>query len=211
MRIKKFSMYRILVKKSFSVLLFVIFLSSFAKAQSNTPQLLKKPADWQFERFELPPQFAADFPYKGAEELRFSPGMFNKTSNEYFTYAFVAELDNTTGFFQSNVEDYLLRYFKGLCASTARDRKLVIDVSKITVKVEKKKDTRKNEMIYNAWLNLFGVFADGAPVKLNMEIQILPNAKTQKTYLFFIASPHEKTDDVWKGLYQVRKEFVMPE
>jgi hypothetical protein len=193
---------------SFKILVSFIFLSQLVAAQNNAPQLLKKPADWQFERFTLPPEFAADFPYQGAEELRFSPGMFNKSSNEYFTYAFVAELDNATGFSQENVQDYLVRYFKGLCASTARKRNLVINVFKISVQVTKNKTAPKNETIYDSVLNIFGVFADGAPVKLNMEIQLLPDAKTKKMVLFFIASPHEKTDAVWKNLYEIRKDFI---
>ncbi|MBS1932702.1 MAG: hypothetical protein JST96_01805 [Bacteroidetes bacterium] len=197
-------MYKVSVK----ILIAVLLLSSVVHAQNNAPQLLKKPADWQFERFSLPPEFAADFPYHGAEELRFSPGMFNKSSNEYFTYAFVAELDNTTGFSQNDVQDYLTRYFKGLCSSTARKRNLVIDVSKISVQVMKNKTAPKNETIYDSVLNIFGVFADGAPVKLNMEIQLLPDAKTKKMYLFFIASPNEKTDAVWKNLYEIRKDFI---
>ena len=179
------------------------------RGRQATPQLLKEPAAWSFERFALPPAFAPGFPYKGAEELRFSPGMFNKDSTDYFTYAFVAQLDSTTTISQDNIRNYLLNYFKGLCSSTANDRKLVIDTSKITVFVEKKKDTPGNE-IYNALLNVFGVFADGAPVKLNMEVKVLMNTAAKKTYLIFIASPHEKTDDVWKKLYKIQKDFVIP-
>jgi hypothetical protein len=199
------------MKKIITIIFCSICFLNGLNAQQQTPQLLKQPPDWQFERFTLPPQFAPDFPYKGAEELRFSPGMFTKSSNEYFTYAFVAELSDTKNISQDGIQKYLLEYFKGLCGSTARDRKLVVDVSKITAKVDKKKDAPKNETIYNASLNIFGVFADGAPVKLNMEIKVLLNEKTQKTYLFFIASPHEKTDDAWKQLYQIRNDFVTPD
>jgi hypothetical protein len=85
----------------------------------------------------------------------------------------------------------------------------VIDTSKITVFVEKKKGTHNNE-IYNALLNVFGVFADAAPVKLNMEVKVLVNTAAKKTYLIFIASPHEKTDDVWKELYKIQKDFAIP-
>ena len=37
-----------------------------------------QPANWEFERFSLPPGFAPGITYKGAEELRFAPGMFKK-------------------------------------------------------------------------------------------------------------------------------------
>jgi hypothetical protein len=198
------------MKNVLIALIFIVSLSIAAKAQQATPQLLKEPAAWTFERFTLPPSFAPNFPYKGAEELRFSPGMFNKDSTDYFTYAFVAQLDNTTTISQNDISNYLLDYFKGLCSSTAKAREIVVDTSKITVAIEKKKASLNNEIIYNALLNVFGVFADGAPVQLNMEVKVLMNITAKKTYLLFIASPHEKNDEVWKELYTIQKDFMMP-
>lgn len=136
--------------------------------------------------------------------------MFHKDSADYFSYAFAAELDNITSISQNDIKNYLLTYFKGLCSSTAKERKLLIDTNKITVAVEKKKGTPTEEIIYNATLNVFGVFADGAAVKLNMEVKALTNANAKKAYLIFIASPREKTAAVWKDLYAIQKRFVMP-
>jgi len=198
------------MKKILATLIFIVSLSLAATAQQATPQLLKEPAAWTFERFTLPPSFAPNFPYKGAEELRFSPGMFNKDSTDYFTYAFVAQLDNTTTISQNDIANYLLDYFKALCSSTANARELVVDTSKITVALEKKKGTPNNEVIYTALLHVFGVFADGAPVQLNMEVKVLMNITAKKAYLLFIASPHEKSDEVWKELYTIQKDFMMP-
>jgi hypothetical protein len=197
------------VKRLLRILFYVAFLPTISNAQQQTPQLLKGPANWKFERFALPPEFAPNIPFKGVEELRFSPGTFVRDSASYFTYAFVAELDNVQSISQEDIKNYLLEYYKGLCFSTAKERKLSIDTSKITIEVERKKDTA-NEVVYNAVSNIFGVFADGAPVKLNMEVKVLINAATSKVYLVFIASPREKTDAVWKELYEIQKQFVMP-
>ena len=194
-----------------NILVILIFTASLslAKAQHAKPQLLKEPAAWAFEKFDLPPVFAPNFPFRGAEELRFSPGMFNKDSTDYFTYAFVVQLDSTTGISQDNIRNYLLSYFKGLCSYTANNRKLVVDTSKITVFVEKGNGVA-NEVIYNASLNVFGVFEDGAPVKLNSEVKVLMDTAAKKNYLIFIASPKEKTHSVWKELYNIQKDFVIP-
>lgn len=188
----------------------IIFLSIAAQSQEHKAELLIEPANWAFERFELPPAFAPGIPYKGVEELRFSPGMFNKETATYFTYAFIAQLDNVTSISQNDIKDYLLKYFKGLCSSTAKDRKLVIDTSLITVAIEKKKDIPASENIHNALVSMFGVFADGAAIKLNIEVKVLMNAVAKKTYLIVIASPREKTDTVWKSLYEIQKRFIMP-
>jgi hypothetical protein len=192
-----------------ATILFITSISITAKSQDAKAEFLKEPSTWSFERFPLPPVFSPDFPYKGVEELRFSPGMFNKDSSDYFSYAFVAQLDNTTAIMQSEIKNYLLTYFKGLCASTAKERNLSIDTSQISVSIEKKNNVPPGETIYNALLNVFGVFADGAPVTLNAEIKVLNNTNTRNSYLVFIASPHKKTDDIWKQLYKIQSVFTM--
>lgn len=186
-----------------------ISLSVAALSQEHTPELLKEPSGWAFERFNLPPSFAPTIPYQGVEELRFAPGMFNKDTASYFAYAFIAQLDNVSMISQNDISDYLLKYYKGLCSTVAKDRNLVVDTTRITAAVEKKKGLA-NEIIYNASVNVFGVFADGAPVKLNMEVKVLMNTAAKKTYLIFIASPREKTDAIWKKLYAIQKSFAIP-
>ncbi len=194
--------------KNLFAFLISISLSIAVLSQEHKPELLKEPAGWAFERFELPPSFAPGIPYHGFEELRFAPGMFNKDTVTYFAYAFIAQLDIVIAISQNDISDYLLKYYKGLCSSVAKDRKLVIDTNQITAIVEKKKGIP--ETIYNASVNLFGVFADGAPVKLNMEVKVLINTVAKKTRLIFIVSPREKTDVVWKKLYEIQQAFAIP-
>src|ERR1700744_5281702 len=104
--------------------LLILLWTLSAHAQSTKPSMLMEPAGWQFEQFPLPPGFAPGIPYKGIEELRFSPCMFKKEATDYFTYAFVARLDGVANVSQSEIRQYLLTYFKGLCSKTAADRKL---------------------------------------------------------------------------------------
>lgn len=196
------------MKNLITIIFCTLILSNISNAQDQTALLLKQPANWQFEKFSLPPQFAPGIPYKGVEELRFSPGMFVKDSATYFTYAFVAELDNTNSISQYDIRNYLVNYFKGLCSSTAKQRNLSIDTSQISVEIKPAKNG--NEDLYNAVLNIFGVFTDGAPVKLNMDIRVKQDKAASKIYLVFIASPLNKTDKVWKELYDIQNNFTIP-
>ena len=197
------------MKKSL-VSLIMVFLTIAARSQDHKPTLLPEPATWEFERFQLPPTFAPGIPYKGVEELRFAPGFYKKDTATYFAYAFVAQLDDVTAISQDDVKDYLLKYYTGLCSIVAKDRKLVIDTTQISAAVEKKKDSPANEIIYNASVNMFGVFTDGAALKLNLEVKVLINAATRKTYLVILASPRGKTDAAWKKLYEIRQQFTLP-
>lgn len=197
------------MNKLIIIVTLLTFSLNSAKAQHQEAQLLRQPSGWEFERFALPPEFAPAFPYKGVEELRFSPGMFKKDSATYFTYAFVAELDNRNSFSQKDVKDYLVQYFMGLCISTAKQKNFLIDASRITATVEKGRIAGKHTY-YNAAANIFGVFTDGKPVTLNLEIKVMSNKAASKIYLVFIASPLNKTNNVWKELRKIQETFVMP-
>jgi hypothetical protein len=193
------------MKYLYLTLTLLISTSIVTNSQENKPEILLGPANWEFERFPLPPAFAPQITYKGFEELRFAPGMFNKDSANYFTYAFVAQIDTLTKISENDVKNYLVYYFKGLCSSTAKDRKLTIDSTQISATVNKiKKTGSENWTRYDGTVNLFGVFADGAPVKLNMDISVANNQAGKKTYIFFLASPRVRNDAVWKQLYKIR-------
>ena len=191
--------------KKFALLtVILIVIVSCANSQEPKPEILKEPVNWQFERFMLPPSFAPGLNYKGVEELRFSPGMFKKDSADYFTYAFISRFDSMTDISMQQVRDYYLGYFRGLCAATARDRKLVIDTTAISVDIEKKKDAG---IIYAAKIQLFGVFADGARVKLNSEIKVVKDVMRSKVYLMAVSSPQPKTATIWQTLYYLLRNY----
>ena len=190
---------------SFTIL---VAFSIGVKAQENKPEILMEPSTWEFEKFPLPPSFATAITYKGFEELRFAPGMFKKDAHDYFTYVFVAQIDSSVIISQDDVKNYLVNYYKGLCAVTAKDRKLVIDTSKINAAVYRRKKSTTNYTTYDAVINLFGVFADGAPVTLNMEVSLIKNAPAKKSWLFFIASPLNKKDETWNQLYGIRSRSL---
>jgi hypothetical protein len=59
-------------------------------------------------------------------------------------------------------------------------------------------------------MNVFGVFADGAPVTLKAEIKVLKDLKRKKIYLLFITSPKERTDNIWQQLYAIQNAFSIP-
>jgi len=153
----------------------LVAFSISVKAQENKPEILMEPNTWEFEKFPLPPSFATAIAYKGFEELRFAPGMFKKDAHDYFTYVSVAQIDSSVVISQEDVKNYLVNYYQGLCAITAKDRNLVIDTSKINATVYRQKKSMANFITYDALVNLFGVFADGAPVTLNMEVSVIEN------------------------------------
>ena len=60
------------------------------------PYFLDVPEGWVAERFPIPIDFAPQIPYKGVEDIRFSPGWGNAFTDEYWTYCFLWYLDGKT-------------------------------------------------------------------------------------------------------------------
>lgn len=197
------------MKHALLSLAFFGIVSTAVNAQENKPEILMEPVLWEFEKFPLPPSFANAITYKGFEELRFAPGMFKKDAHDYFTYAFVAQIDSAVTIWQADVKNYLVNYYRGLCAVTAKDNKLVIDTNKINATIHRQMRPAIKFTTYDAAVNLFGVFADGAPVRLNVEVSVIKNPVAKKTWLFFLASPLPKKDETWKKLYGIRSRALL--
>lgn len=184
--------------------------AALAAAAQPKPILLTSPANWRLEQFRLPPEFAPGVTYHGVEELRFAPGWGKLGAPDYFTLVFGIRFDDTKSVSQTDIKNYLLTYFRELNAKTAKDRNLgPLDTSAITVSIEKKQSTGQARQ-YNVSLHMFGVFTDGAPITLNMEIKEMTDPPHQKVYLLMIASPQPKTNPVWEDLFKTQREFVMP-
>src|SRR5665213_62704 len=90
----------------------------------NAPYNLNFPKGWDVERFLIPIEFAPEIPYKGVEDIRFTPGWGNVKSDEYWTYAFLWYLDDTQKINAKIVENNLKAYYTGLVRRNIVPRKI---------------------------------------------------------------------------------------
>src|SRR4051794_9456116 len=59
---------------------------------------LPLPPGFRTETIPFPLGFAPDLPYRGVEELRFAPGMFQPGAPDFWSYAFVWWLEGNPSF-----------------------------------------------------------------------------------------------------------------
>jgi hypothetical protein len=69
------------------------------------------------DSFSLPPRFAPLLPLTGAEVTREPPGMYEATSDEYFSYAVLWWLTGSPDLGTMALRDDLLIYYIGLCGA----------------------------------------------------------------------------------------------
>ncbi len=185
-----------------------------AVQDADVPYTLPTPEGWRTERMAFPLGFAKDLEYKGHEDLRFAPGMFKADAPDYFSYAFAMWIEGTLSFEPKSLEKDLLKYYKGLCGSVAKGRKLDLDLSKIVVEVTKqeKKGTLGGETseFLHARIDWFDPFVTGKPLTLHLEIWGRSADAGKRTCLFALASPKVKSEPVWDALRKIQAGFACP-
>jgi hypothetical protein len=183
--------------------------SAAGQPEKEPPYQVPTPAGWAKETIALPPAFAPDMKWKGAEELRFAPGMFKADAPNFFSYAMLfwlpeAAIDART------MERELLAYYRGLAAAVLKDKKREVNTKAFTLTLTAARpqpDKRPGgEAVagYVGELKWTEPFATGKPQTLRLEIHSWPSAKHKHHCVFVCASPQPETAAVWKALRAIR-------
>jgi hypothetical protein len=198
------------MKKIILSFFFAACILSFSFAQQKTPTILKGPADWGFERMDFPMGFAPGIKFSGFEEIRFAPGMFDTTSANYFTYAFVVCIEGQKAFQNADIKDFLNKYYKGLCISVGQPKKLSPDTSLVNAYVtDVPSESAASHISFTAVIPFFDTFSNGRKITLYLELNYLIKTEANKTYLTVLVSSSKDNKDIWNKLYEVKKEIVL--
>ena len=198
---------------------FIVFLAILSvtntvlAADSELAKQITVPPDWKGEQISLPPSFAKEMQFKGIEEARFSPGMFQEKSNTFFTYFFVFKIDPGIELTQKNIERELLTYYQGLSRTIFNSRKKKIDTSQFTCKLTKAIPVDPQKIYpqglteYSATVKWTEPFVTQKPQTLNLIIQAWTGKATKHGYLFVCVSPQDFKAKIWRSMRDIRSTF----
>ncbi|MCH9655506.1 MAG: hypothetical protein K0U86_01380 [Planctomycetes bacterium] len=182
-------------------------------ADSELAKHITVPDGWKGERISLPPSFAKEMQFKGIEEARFSPGMFQEKSDTFFSYFFVFKIDPGSELSQKNIERELLTYYQGLSRTIFNHRKKKIDTSQFTCKLTKAKPVDPQKIYpqglteYSATVKWSEPFVTQKPQTLNLIIQVWTGKTTKHGCLFVCVSPQDFKADIWESMRNIRGTF----
>jgi hypothetical protein len=192
-------------------LLSVLILTSVAEGQQEKQPAyqLPTPAGWRKEKFALPPSFAPDMQWKGAEELRFAPGTFKANAPDFLSYAFLFCLAGDTDVDARSLERELLAYYRGLASAVSKSKNRNVDAKGFSLTIRPsnprldKRPGGEPVSDYSGELNWIEPFATGKPQNLHLEIQSWMSANKHRC-VFVCASPQPPTAAVWNSLREIR-------
>jgi len=191
-----------------ATLLAALGLSAAAQAQprNQTPTLLMGPSDWRFESMPIPPLFATDVKLKGVEEARFSPGMFDTSSSNYFTYVIVLALDEAPDLGAADLKDFLDKYYRGLSIGVGRRKTMTPDPRQFNAVVNPATPGSKTR--FEAKIPYFDTFNDGRRIMLTLELAVTQKPAAKKTFVVVLISPQPKEAAQWTKLREIGSKLT---
>ncbi len=165
--------------------------------------ILKEPTDWRLETMSVPPGFAPEVKLKGSEEIRFAPGMFDNTSDTYFTCALAIIATDAPDLGAGEIKDFLEKYYRGLSGGRAQRSQAKVDPAQMQAEVNAV-PAEKNR--FTATIDFFDSFSDGRKIKLNVEASIFARPAKKETSLILLVSPSAKDRAVWPTLREIGRK-----
>lgn len=152
------------------------------------PYTLSIPKGWDVERFPIPIEFAPKIPYRGVEDIRFTPGWANVKSDEYWAYAFLWYLDSFPKMDEKIIQENLKAYYTGLVGRNIEPGKISADKITPTITSFKKIKIVNNDLqTYSGTIKMLD-YMEQKPMTLNCIVHIKSNE--EKIRLSFFMNYH---------------------
>jgi hypothetical protein len=138
------------------------------------------PPGWQAETIPFPLAFAPALAHTGVEELRFPPGVFDRTAPAYWSYTFVWRTVDPAALDAAALSDELTSYFRGLVAAVAEPPPSGAAAEQIVVRAIAQGAS------FTLAASILDAFGDGGPVELTGRAQRTP-CRTGALWVFTFA------------------------
>jgi hypothetical protein len=176
----------------------------------EAPYYLPVPKDWTIERFLIPISFAPQIPYKGVEDIRFTPGWGNVKSGDYWSYAFLWYLDGSPKTDARIIASNLKAYYTGLATvnvDSAKLKALPENVKAVATSFKNAPASKGDLKTYTGTVAMLD-YMQLKRITLNCIVHVRSCSKENKTIMFYQLSPKPLSHNVWTGLNKLWLDFT---
>lgn len=165
------------------------------------------PKGWGREKIPFPIEFAPQIPYKGFEELRFTPGWEHTTSEEHWSYTFLWWLEGAIKLDTAVLREHLDNYYFGLLSRNVRERHIPANrVIHPTATITKAKTETSDTETYTGTITMLD-YLDMTYPTLTLNCIIHKKDCDRHTAIIFEISPQPLGYKVWQQLNQLEEGF----
>ncbi len=171
------------------------------------PYDLSIPNGWGVERFSFPIEFASKIPYKGVEDLRFTPGWGDAASEEHWSYTYLWWLEGNPKIDAGALQENLEAYYSGLVGRNITRRNIPKNKLVPTTAAIKKIKTSPNDAeTYIGTISMLNYLAQ-QPMVLQCLIHVKSCKEQDHTAVFIEVSPKYFEHPVWHELNKIEESF----
>jgi hypothetical protein len=190
-----------------SCIAYHVSAQEFDAARWKAPYTLAFPDGWGVERFLIPIEFAPGIPYKGVEDIRFTPGWGNVKSDEYWSYAFLWYLNEVPITNEAVIQTNLNAYYTGLIGRNIEKRKIPAEkLFPVKTSMKEEKAGSGDVKTFRGSISMLD-YMEQRPITLNCMVHVKSCAGQSKGFIFYEISPKPLTDKVWASLDLIGRSF----
>lgn len=171
------------------------------EAEKLAERLLEADSTWGKELFLFPISFAREINFQGVEVALFPKGWSNEESPEFWSYAFVWEVDSEKQVTKTVLESSLNLYFNGLLGIDSWRKSDASIQSTKALLVEK--EANKSTSRFTGHLDIFESRYTQKPMTLLVNIEQRYCEQTKKAIILFKFSPKDFEHGTWGKLEEV--------
>lgn len=204
------------MKRFISLLLCLVAFNLYGQDATNTefdghkweaPYHLAIPKDWGSERFLIPISFAPQIPYKGVEDIRFTPGWAKVKTDEYWTYAFLWWLDGSPTMDANIIAANLKAYYTGLIETNREGYKVPVEkITPVQTAFKKTKTASGDLKTFTGTIDMLDYMQQKA-ITLHCIVHLKLCPEENKTIVFYELSPKPFPHPNWASLNQLWLDF----
>jgi hypothetical protein len=178
---------------------------------ATDPFTYNVPGNWSTDpRYIFPLPWWADIPYKGFEDIFFSPNFPKTDSPEYHSFLFFLWLDGTRIMSAEQLQSDAVAYFRGIATERGRNNDFTPDLSNVTAVYKEYSGGSRTfggatARAFSGTLNIYDTH--GKVIHLISEVLISTCGTPDHTVLFFGQSLEPRDGDMWKKIDAIRDTF----
>jgi hypothetical protein len=179
-------------------------------SQTTDPFVYRVPGSWGTDpRYVFPLPWWPKIPYRGFEDIFFSPNFDETDSPEYHSFVFFLWIEGTHRMTAVQLQSDAVAYFRGIAEERGRNYDFTPDVSKVSATY--KQDSATSTLgsaparAFSGTLTIYDTH--GKVITLNSEVRISTCGTPDHTVLFFAQSLEPRDGEIWKQLDAIRDTY----
>lgn len=188
-----------MMKYIITTIAFLYSMLFFGQEHENL-YVLEADSTWLKEIIKFPLSFAQDINYEGYEDLRFAKNWSKPEGTEFFTYAYVWNINLKEAPTVAMIETNMKLYYDGLMGAVNKEKDFIVPKTKVEFN-ELESDSELPE--FKGKMQVHDSFFTRKTIELNVLVKTTYCKDQEKYLMLFRVSTLDFDDAIWNQLNAV--------